>query len=83
MLLLWNIGWLGHLDSLSWLLSWDGLSVTTHGGEAGLVDGDALLLGAALRRVRLVSVLLLLIGRSIVVVVSLRDRKRTISTSQL
>ena len=82
LLLLLNIDWLGHLDRLSWLLSWDGLSVATHGGEAGLVDGDALLLGAALGRVCLVSVLLLLIGPSIVVL-SLRDRKSTIRRSQL
>lgn len=83
LLLLFNIDWLGHLDWLSWLLSWDGLSVATHGREAGLVYGDALLLlGAVLDRVHLVSVLLLLIGPSIVVL-SLRDRKSTIRRSQL
>ena len=84
LLLLLNIDWLGHLDWLSRLLSWEGLSVATHGGEAGLVDVNALLLlGAALGRVHLVSVLLLLLIGPSIVVLSLRDRKSTIRRSQL
>ena len=74
-----GINRLGHLRWL--LLRRDGLlhAHATHRGEARLVHRDALLLSAALSRVRLVSLVLvlLLIRPSVVVVLSLRDRKST------